>query len=76
MKKYLFAALVAVAALSFTSCEKCVKCSYELDGVTYDSAELCGKKSEVEALEDEFKVLADSAAAILDTTVTVTCVDQ
>lgn len=44
---------IALIALMFASCEKCMECTYvQLDG-TLVSQEKCGNKDEIEAFENE-----------------------
>lgn len=68
MKKVLlFGVAVVFAAATFTSCKKCVTCTYEYAGVSYSSGEVCGKKSEIQDLEDTWKAYEE----LYD--ITVTC---
>lgn len=69
-KATLFVAVLAFAAMSFTSCKKCSTCKYTWDAggttSTYTYPEVCGKKSEVETYEKNAK----AAATLVDGTVT------
>lgn len=69
MKKSLFIALACAFVMSFASCEKCVECTYDVNGTPVTN-ELCGNNDEVEAFET-----ASQAAATLAGT-TATCVDK
>ncbi|MFK7948264.1 MAG: hypothetical protein AB8G11_11775 [Saprospiraceae bacterium] len=69
MKKSLFIALACAFVMSFASCEKCVECTYDVNGTSFPS-ELCGNSDEVEA----FQTAAEAAAVLAGTT--ATCVDK
>ncbi len=69
MKKVLlFGVAVAFAAVSFSSCKKCITCTYEYLGVSYSSGEVCGKKSEIEDIEDTWKAYEETYEGV-----SVTC---
>ncbi len=62
MKKLtLLAAVAFFAAFSFSSCKKCVTCTYN-DGTSYESStEYCGKKADRESYESACKLAGGTA---------------
>jgi hypothetical protein len=76
MKKVFFA-IIASAAISFTSCKKCTTCTYEYviysNGMpykyTYTYPEQCGKRKEI---NDYIKACKDSADLVNGATCTCT----
>jgi hypothetical protein len=65
MKKITFGfILLAISALSFTSCEKCTTCTVDVLGTT-TSEEFCGKGSEVDdfeaAWESTYSLIGDAS---------------
>ena len=40
-----------LAAVTFSSCKKCMTCSYSYEGVVEESDEKCGNKEELEDFE-------------------------
>lgn len=73
MKKVIFA-VIAIAAISFTSCKKCTTCGYDytLNGVKYTDMkeEVCGKKKEIEDYKAQCETLASTYG------VKCTCTDK
>lgn len=71
MKKVIFA-VIAIAAISFTSCKKCTTCYYKFktggNWDVYMYPEECGKKKDLEQFRNECK----AKAASLNTTCTCT----
>lgn len=56
MKKVVLA--LFVAALGFSSCKKCVECTYEVTGVKVTSGEVCGRRSEIEDIKEKYNAAA------------------
>jgi hypothetical protein len=66
-KSVLFVAAALVAGMSFTSCKKCVTCSYTPTGGAKVSQEFCSTSS---TERDTFKAAQEIAASFAGTTAT------
>jgi hypothetical protein len=62
MKKLtLLAAVALFAAFSFSSCKKCVTCTYNSGSTFQSETEYCGKKADRESYESACKLAGGTA---------------
>jgi hypothetical protein len=69
MKKALLLSMVLVSGI-FSSCQKCIECTYEYQGEKFSSGEICGNSKDIEETKKNWESSAKTFGA------TATCLDR